>query len=224
METRQYRSGSYVRVQVVDQGQGMNQATLARIFEPFFTTKPAGSGTGLGLSIAHSIIVQAGGYITARSEVGQGTCFEILLPSLGTFQSCLGPSAWGDPPATVLLVEDEDKVRRLMHTYLERSGFQLLEARNAEEAALIAEVYPEPIHILVADVVMPGVSGPQLAERLQPLRPEMKVLFVSGYRHDAFDHEGIHKPGAEILSKPFPAPELVRRVRVLLGQQPVGVN
>ena len=162
----------------------------------------------------HSIVVQSGGYITATSQPGQGTSFEILLPSIGTFQGSLEERSAGDQPATILLVEDENKIRRLMHGYLEREGFQLLEASNAEEAEAIAAAYRGAINVLVADVVMPGRNGSELARRLAPLQPDMKVLFVSGYRHDALDQFA----GAELLLKPFPASELVRRVRKLMAQ------
>jgi DNA-binding response OmpR family regulator len=117
----------------------------------------------------------------------------------------------------VLLVEDEDSIRHLMHKYLEREGYQLLEARNAEEAADIAAVYQEPIDILVTDVVMPGMTGPELAERLALLRPDMKVLFVSGYRHDTMEHYGLLNRDLNLLPKPFPATELLRRVQALLS-------
>jgi PAS domain S-box-containing protein len=219
---RLHRPGPYVRLRVADSGGGMDKATLARIFEPFFTAKST-HGTGLGLSLAHSIVVQNGGYITATSEIGHGTSFEILLPCIGTFRGISEISgseraAGEDPTPTILLVEDEDGVRKLMHNYLEREGYQLLEARNAEEAELVAEVYREPIHVLVTDVVMPGMTGPQLAERLAELRPQMKVLFVSGYRHDAIGRAGSPGGDSNVLPKPFPAVELLRRVRGLLSQ------
>jgi two-component system, cell cycle sensor histidine kinase and response regulator CckA len=212
-QAREYRPGRYARLCVSDNGNGMDKATLARIFEPFFTTKPAGAGTGLGLSIVHSIIAQSGGHIKAASEPGKGTSFEILLPMIGSFQGGVdeAPSA-----ETILLVENEAKIRRLMHTYLEREGFQLLEASNGEEAELLANAYRHPIDILVTDVIMPGKKGPDLAQALAPRRPDMKVLFVSGYRHDTL--ERFVGPEAELLPKPFPASELVRRVRKLLGQ------
>jgi PAS domain S-box-containing protein len=215
-EGRQYRPGPYVRLRLTDSGEGMDQATLARIFEPFFTTKTAGRGSGLGLSIVHSIVVQSGGYITASSEKGNGTTFEILLPCIGTFlgigQVTDSHGAGGDAVPTILLVDDDDGVRKLAHSYLESEGFQLLEARNAEEAELIAEVYPEPIHVLVSDVQMPGMSGPRLAERLAALRPHMKVLFITGH------HSGRQGLEGNVLPKPFPASELLRRVRQLLVQ------
>jgi two-component system, cell cycle sensor histidine kinase and response regulator CckA len=213
---RQYRPGRYARLLVADKGKGMDKATLARIFEPFFTTKPAGEGTGLGLAMVHSIVVQNGGFVTATSEPGEGTAFEILLPSIGTFQGSLDELAAAGPPTTILLAEDETKIRRLMHSYLEREGFQLLEASSAEEAESIAIAYRQPIHVLVADMVMPGRSGAELARRLAARQPDMKVLFVSGYRHDAIDQ--CCGRDAELLLKPFPASELVRRVRKLVAQ------
>jgi CheY-like chemotaxis protein len=200
----------------------MDHATLARIFEPFFTTKKPGAGTGLGLSIVHSIIVQSEGYISADSKLGNGTSFEILLPCIGTSQGLgrLSEPATPDPTTpTVLLVDDDDSVRKLMHRYLEQQGFQLLEASNAEEAELIAETYREPIHVLVTDVVMPGRSGVELAQRLSQVRPEVKTLFVSGYHHNSFDADWAIKDNVEVLVKPFLAPDLVQRVKVLLGQE-----
>jgi PAS domain S-box-containing protein len=222
-QARLYRPGQFVRLRVCDTGEGMDKATLARIFEPFFSTKKAGFGTGLGLSIAHSIIVQSQGYIRAESEIGHGTSFEILLPCVGTFRRIRDVtgsegSDSEDPTPTVLLVEDEDAVRRLMHKFLEREGYQLLEARNAEEAEAIAEVYQGPIHVLVTDVLMPGMTGPELVARLLPLRPGMKTLFVSGYRHDVTEPHGLSRDDLNVLPKPFPAAELLRRVRMLLGQ------
>ena len=219
-EGRLYRPGTYARLRFVDSGEGMDRATLARIFEPFFTTKKVGLGSGLGLSIVHSIIVQNAGYITATSEKGTGTIVEILLPSIGSFRmirEVSGARAGGASVPTILLVDDEDSVRRLMHDYLESEGFQMLEARNPEEAELIAETYPEPIHVLVTDVVMPGMTGPQLAQRLAPIRPDMKVLFVSGYPGDMLGEYGLDR-AAIVLSKPFLAPEFLLRVRLLLSQ------
>lgn len=207
--------GPYVRLIVCDSGLGMDKATLERIFEPFFTTKKPGFGTGLGLSMVHSIIVQSGGFISARSEPGLRTAFEILLPRLAGFQTLRdlegrqSQAAGGEATPTVLLVEDEDNVRRVMHKHFENEGFQLLEATSGEEAEVIAERYGEPIHVLVTDVVMPGMSGPQLADRLSLLRPDLKVLFVSGYPHDSLE--------GSYLAKPFSAAQLLGRVRALLA-------
>ncbi len=216
-DVRRYRAGRYVRLRVADTGHGMDEATLARIFEPFFTTKggaakPNGAGTGLGLSMVHSIVTQSGGYISAASEVGRGTTFEILLPSIGTLQ----PACEAACPGTVLLVEDERQIRRLVHTHLDRDGFQVLEAGNAADAEAIAAAWRAPIDVLVTDIVMEGSSsGVELAQRLAPRHPAMKILLISGYRHGAIDRF----PGlsADLLSKPFPPSELVRRVRKLLG-------
>jgi hypothetical protein len=219
---RGYRPGRYVQIRVTDSGQGMDAATLARIFEPFFTTKRSGSGTGLGLAMVHAIILQSKGYITATSEIGKGTSFEILLPSAGMPHQA-GDSrettATSESPPTVLLVDDEDGVRRLMHGCLKREGYQLLQARDAEEAEAIAGACDGPIHVLVTDVVMPGMSGLQLAERLKPRRPEMKTLFVSGYGHDEFGPSGL--PQMDLLAKPFRGTELARRVRTLLQRPSV---
>jgi hypothetical protein len=215
--------GPYVRLLVSDCGEGMDKETLVRIFEPFFTTKKPGFGTGLGLSMVHSIVVQSGGFIAARSEPGLGTAFEILLPRLAAFRK-LGDVegrqnqvAGADATPTILLVEDEDRVRRTMHKYFEKEGYQLLEARDGEEAELIAERYGEPIHILVTDVVMPGMSGPQLADRLAALRPDLRVLFVSGYPHDSLEGGGLIDRRRNFLAKPFSASELLGRVRMLLS-------
>ena len=217
---RQYRPGAYVRIRVVDSGQGMDAATLARIFEPTFTTRKPGTGNGLGLSIVHSIVMQSEGHISAKSDVGKGTTFEILLPCFGALRKPgkLVEELESSPfTPTVLLVEDEDSVRRLMHNYLEREGYQLLEACDGEEAELIADTHEGPIHILVTDVVMPGMSGTRLAQRLKVRRPEMKVLFVSGYARDQYDADWALGEGAEHLIKPFLAPELLHRVRGLIG-------
>jgi hypothetical protein len=216
--------GPYVRLLVSDCGEGMDPDTLARIFEPFFTTKKPGFGTGLGLSMVHSIVVQSGGHIAARSEVGLGTAFEILLPRLAAFQRLrdIGgqqslAAAAADATPTVLMVEDEDSVRRAMHKLFEEEGYQLLEASDGEEAAIIAERYDEPIHVLVTDVAMPGMTGPQLADRLAALRPDLKVLFVSGCPHDFFEGDGLLNRQRNFLTKPFSATELLGRVRTLLG-------
>ena len=218
-----YHPGQYVRVRVSDTGSGMDRATLARIFEPFFTTKKAGFGSGLGLSMVHSIVVQTGGYIGAESEVGRGAAFEILLPCVGAFRRIseiagVEESSGEDPAPTVLLVEDDDSVRRMMHSFLEREGYQLLEAENAEEAEDLAELYEGSIHVLVSDVLMPGMTGPELAAKLMPLRPEMKTLFVSGYPHDTLERLGLSKGDLNLLPKPFPAAELLQRIQTLLAQ------
>jgi two-component system cell cycle sensor histidine kinase/response regulator CckA len=211
---RQYRPGTFVKLLVSDSGGGIDAAALARIFEPRFDAAKETLGNGLGLSVVHGIVVESGGYIVAHSAEGKGTSFEILWPCLGTFHGTGLPDA-----ASVLLVEDEDGVRRLMHRLLEREGYQLLSARNAEDAEGIAAVYQDDVDLLITDVVMPGITGPQLAERLRPRHPDMKVLFVSGYRHDALDQKGLVGAGVQILAKPFSSSPFLRQVRTLLKQR-----
>jgi CheY-like chemotaxis protein len=211
-----------VRLRVADSGAGMEAATLARIFEPFFTTKTPQAGNGLGLSVVHSVVVQSGGYISAESKPGKGTSFEILLPctgALGATGKLPEHSSARVPLATILLVDDEDSIRGLMRSYFEREGYQVLEARNAEEAESIADAHSDRIDILVTDMVMPGMSGMQLAERLRHGWPQMKTLFVSGYQPDRFEVDWAPDSG-DLLAKPFLAPELLRRVRALLSRAP----
>jgi two-component system cell cycle sensor histidine kinase/response regulator CckA len=208
--------GPYVRLMVSDCGECMDQETLSRIFEPFFTTKKPGFGTGLGLSMVHSIVVQSHGYINARSEAGLGTAFEILLPRFAAMQKVgegerrQSRAVGADAGPTVLLVDDQDNVRRAMHQVFESEGYRLLEAGDGEEAETIARKYSEPIHLLVTDVVLPGITGPQLADRLAALRPDIKVLYVSGYPHDFLSGEQVFLP------KPFSAAQLLGRARNLL--------
>jgi len=161
-------------------------------------------------------VTQCGGIITASSQPGAGSTFEILLPCIGTFVE--SPEATAP---TILLVEDEDSVRRLMHKFLERDGYQILEARSAEEAANLAETFTSGIDLLITDVVMPGMTGPELAGRLAAQRIELRSLFVSGYRHDTLEHQGLLDRRLNLLTKPFPASELLKRVRACLNQSPV---
>ena len=219
------RPGRYLRIRVTDSGQGMDHATLLRVFEPFFTTKQPGAGTGLGLAVVHAIITQNEGYIMAASEPGKGTSFEILLPRAEKSQTATDPpkaSAAGAGAPRVLVVDDEDGVRRLMHGCLKREGYEMLEARDAEEAERIARTCPGPIHVLVADVAMPGMSGPQLAARLRHLRPEMRTLFVTASGSDELERAGLSPE--DLLLKPFQVPELKSRVRGLVQRPPASVQ
>jgi PAS domain S-box-containing protein len=219
------RPGRYLRIRVTDSGQGMEHATLLRIFEPFFTTKQPGAGTGLGLAVVHAIITQSEGYIMAASEVGKGTSFEILLPRAEKPQVASEPpkaAGMGAGAPRVLVVDDEDGVRRLMHGCLKQEGYEMLEARDGEEAERIARACPAPIHLLVTDVAMPGMSGPQLAARLRPLRPEMKTLFVTGSDSDLLERASLSPE--ELLAKPFQVPELKSRVRRLVQRPPAHVR
>ncbi len=212
--------GRYVRLVVCDDGTGMTPETRARIFEPFFTTKERGRGTGLGLAIVFGIVERAGGIIQVTSAPGQGTSFTIHLPAAETLAGAPGPSSMAAPPVsgsgTILLVEDDTRVRAAARSILSRSGYAVIEAGNAGEALLICEQHPQSIDLLLTDVVMPRMSGPQLARRLSPLRPEMKVIYTSGYALEAEAIQGAIGPGDVFIAKPFTPLELTQRVRETL--------
>jgi signal transduction histidine kinase/ActR/RegA family two-component response regulator len=213
--------GDWVLLSVSDTGFGMDEATRARIFEPFFTTKEPGKGTGLGLSTVYGIVKQFGGFIWVESEPGQGTTFKIYLPQVAETGEPVGRTL--EPrqslgAETILLAEDEDPVRVLARRCLEGMGYRVLAASRADEALRMAERHGGPIHLLLADVVMPGGSGPELAARLAATRPEMRVLYMSGYTDDAIVHRGVIAPGIELLEKPFTPAILARKVRDVLDQ------
>ncbi len=211
--------GRYVMVAVSDSGMGMSPEVKARIFEPFFTTKEKGRGTGLGLSTVYGIVKQSGGYIWAYSEVGRGTTFKIYLPRVDAPAEPLSkPREDGSVAGTetILLAEDDPILRPLARALLEKLGYTVLEGEDAQSALAAARTHTGPIHLLVADVVMPGPSGRELARRLAELRPETKVLFVSGYTDDAIVHHGMLEPGLNFLQKPFTPAVLARKVREVL--------
>ncbi len=214
------RPGSYVMLAVSDNGHGMDKETQARIFEPFFTTKEKGKGTGLGLSTVYGIIKQTGGYILVRSEPGKGSTFRIYLPRVEDAaqpakQAAL-PTAQSSGSETVLLVEDEESVRQLVRETLEARGYKVLEADNGDTALQIAGRQTEPLHMLITDVVMPGMGGRELASNLRTSRPKTKILYLSGYTEDAVVHEGVLESGASFLQKPFTLQTLARKVREVL--------
>ncbi len=212
--------GPYVKVIVSDTGTGMDERTEARIFEPFFTTKEPGKGTGLGLSTVYGIIKQSEGYILVNSEVGLGTSFQIYLPRVDRGVEEHKRSAIVDEYSrgteTILLAEDEDAVRRIAREILETYGYHVLEAHNDGSALALCERYQKAIHLLLTDVVMPEISGRELAERLARLRPEMKVLYMSGYIDDRVVHHGALDEGTEFSHKPFTPEALARKVRAVL--------
>ncbi len=219
-EHLQVRPGPYVVLRVTDTGVGMDPETQTHIFEPFFTTKPVEKGTGLGLSTVHGIITQSGGHIGVYSELGMGTSFKIYLPRIDTKAVQSDANTTHPEPTggseTVLLVEDDDMVRSLVQQVLESHGYQVLETRNGEEAQKIANEFGRRIHLLVTDVVLPGLGGKLVAERLTKLRPTMKVLFLSGYGENAIVRHGMLQPGSAFLEKPFVPSVLVRIVREVL--------
>ena len=212
--------GPYVMLAVSDTGCGMDVETQAHVFEPFFTTKQPGKGTGLGLSTVYGIVKQSGGYIWASSELGQGATFKIYLPRVQDTGETVEPSVAtaerGSGIETVLLVEDEPAVRRLIADMLRPLGYRVLEARHGIEAQMIDREHKGPIHLLITDVVMPQISGRKVAELLTSSRPNLKVLFVSGYTDDAVVHHGLLEPGINFLQKPFAADTLARKVREVL--------
>jgi PAS domain S-box-containing protein len=214
--------GRYVLLAITDNGVGMDRQTLQRIFDPFFTTKEQGRGTGLGLSTTYGIVKQNGGFISVYSEPGKGTAFRIYLPAIG---SEVAAEKEAEPVVTVaggsetiLLVEDQEEVRTLAAKVLTRYGYRVLEGSDGEDALLQAKLHPEPIHLLLTDVVMPGMTGRELAERLKQLRPEIKVVYMSGYSGNAIKHQGLLAPGVDYIPKPFTALSLAGKVREVLAR------
>jgi two-component system cell cycle sensor histidine kinase/response regulator CckA len=215
------KNGPYVMISVSDSGHGMDRETQARIFEPFFTTKEQGKGTGLGLSTVYGIIKQSGGYVFVQSEPGTGTAFTIYLPRVEGTSDLRGETPASQSTAggseTVLLVEDEDSVRQLVRETLQSRGYRVLEASNGNAALSLAASHSEQIHLVITDVVMPGLSGHELIQKLIPTRPTMKVLYLSGYAQDAFPASLAAEGQKAFLQKPFTLQSLAVKVREVLG-------
>jgi CheY-like chemotaxis protein len=217
--------GSYVMLAVSDTGAGMDPETMSHIFEPFFTTKEQGKGTGLGLSTIYGIVKQSGGHTWVYSEIGRGTTFKVYLPRVEESVEIFEP----DPVRlkqhqaveTILLVEDEERVRELVRTLLQEEGYTVLVAQNGDEALRLCQQYDGPAHLLVTDMVMPGgMNGRQLAERLTSLYPKLKVLYMSGYTGEAIVRQGVLEHNLAFLQKPFSLVGLIRKVREVLASPP----
>jgi signal transduction histidine kinase len=218
------QTGPYVLLAVSDTGCGMDAETRARAFEPFFTTKPPGHGTGLGLSTVYGIVKQSGGYIWVDSEPGLGTRVRIYLPRVDLPVESLEtrrpvPVSVPRGTETLLLVEDEEGVRDLIREWMSAHGYTVLAAANGLEALDLAQAYAGRIHLLIADVVMPHMGGPALASRLLSLRPDMKVVYVSGYADEAIGDPELLRDGAAFLQKPFTLDSLLRQVREILDSE-----
>src|SRR5579862_7841142 len=210
----------YVLISVTDTGCGMDAATKLRIFEPFFTTKEQGKGTGLGLATVYGVVKQSGGYIWVESEPGKGARFEVFLPRVsGEKEALLAPESTGERTrrkATVLIAEDEEEVRELASQFLASAGYEVFSAKDGIEALAIAEGLRKPIHVLICDVVMPRMRGPELAQHLKLSRNKLKIVYMSGYLeynrgNSEFLEEGF------FLQKPFSRDALVRKVDEVLG-------
>lgn len=224
-ENRDAKLGPHVMIAVSDTGQGMDAETRSRIFEPFFTTKEYGKGTGLGLSTVYGIVHQSGGHINVYSEPGRGTTFKVYFPRVDVAAKSLAAGSMAPRirprgSETVLVVEDEAALRPLIRAALESDGYDVHDAATAEAALSLAGGLSGPIDLLLTDIVMPGLSGPDVASRLAAARPEVRVLFMSGYSGNVVGHRNILPPGAELLGKPFTLQGLLEKVREVLDSAP----
>jgi PAS domain S-box-containing protein len=217
--------GPYVMLTVSDTGTGMDAATKARIFEPFFTTKAQGRGTGLGLATVYGVVKQSGGYVWVYSELGHGTTFKVYLPMVQAPVEKTAPekTVQGHEPGTetILFVEDEQSVRELVSEYLAARGYQVLETADGQQALEIAAAHAGKIQLLITDVVMPRLSGRELAARLTAARPDLKVLYISGYTDDSVFRHGVLQGGMDFLQKPFNLKALAAKIREVLERVPV---
>ena len=212
--------GDYILITISDTGMGMDADTQAHIFEPFFTTKARGKGTGLGLATVYGVVKQSGGYIWVYSEPGLGATFKLYLPRvLDEAQASRQPDTLTSlrRSATVLVVEDEVSLRKFTCTLLQESGYTVLEAGDGEEALVLAGEYKQSIHLLLTDMIMPGMNGPAVAEKLASLHPEAMVLFMSGYT--GFVSRGLIDPHAVLVAKPFTREELLRKIQQVLASR-----
>jgi CheY-like chemotaxis protein len=221
------KAGEYVMLAISDTGSGMDAETQSHIFEPFFSTKGT-KGTGLGLSTVYGIVKQSGGYIWVHSEPGHGTTFKVYLPRIvesGELAAVRLPATplqkRTQPVETVLIVEDETNLRRMACHYLETQGYKILEAADGAAAVQICVAHNGPIHLLLTDVIMPGMNGHEVAKRVVSLRPNTKVLYMSGYAENAIGHNGTLDEGINLLQKPFTLQALKEKVREVLDVEKV---
>jgi PAS domain S-box-containing protein len=216
------KPGPYVMFSVSDTGVGMTPEVREQIFEPFFTTKEKGKGTGLGLSTTYGIVKQSEGNIWVYSEQGKGTTFKIYLPRVNEPLEDIRKEVLKEElprgNETILIVEDEEEVRKLTAKILEMQGYRILETSNGDDALLACERRKGPIHLMLADIVMPGMSGSELAKLLEPLYPEIKILYMSGYTDNAIVRHGVLEKGVNYIQKPFTMEALARKVRVVLDK------
>jgi len=212
--------GSYVLLAVSDDGMGMSSETISHLFEPFYTTKEQGKGTGLGLATVYGIVTQSGGHIWVYSEPGEGTTFKIYLPRVeGEVEEVLPARQEAIPvegSETILLVEDDDLVRNMICETLKQNGYTMLNAASGDEALNLCGDHEGVIDLLVTDVVMPGMNGRELAERLSTAYPRLKTLFISGYTDHGIVHNGILDPETDFLQKPFKLDALARKIRQIM--------
>jgi CheY-like chemotaxis protein len=214
--------GPHVMLAVVDTGHGMDRATQARIFEPFFTTKEVGRGTGLGLSTVFGVVRQSGGHVYVYSEPGKGAAFKVYFPRATGDEPVLHSHRTGAPRAsseTVLVLEDEAQVRRVVVAMLQRGGYRVIEATRAEEALELAKDPGRIIDLLLTDIVMPVMSGPEVVKRMRELRPELKAICMSGYTDETVVHHGILESGIAFLQKPVTPDSLRLKVRSGLDEE-----
>jgi two-component system cell cycle sensor histidine kinase/response regulator CckA len=215
--------GDYVRIEVSDTGTGMSKEIQSKIFDPFFTTKPVGQGTGLGLATVYGIVKQTGGFITVDSEVGKGTSFNIYLPRLRVEASAApvdivhAPTRDVTGQDTILLVEDEEAVRSFAARALRMRGYNVLEAGGGEEALEIVKSEAHTIHLIITDVVMPSMDGPTMVRHVKQLKPELRVIFMSGYAEEAFRRNDQSSEDIHFLPKPFGLKQLAAKVKEVLS-------
>jgi CheY-like chemotaxis protein len=219
------KPGNYAVLSVRDTGVGMDQATKARIFEPFFTTKEPGKGTGLGLSTVYGIVKQSKGYLLVDSEPGKGAGFTMFFPIVsGSVAKIPAPAPIRRPPRgseTILMVEDEGSLRAIVSDTLRASGYRVLEADDGLRAIELSDDTAERIDLLLTDVILPGLSGRSVAERLRATRPRMKVIYMSGYTDDFIAEHGVVSPHTVLLEKPFAIALLLLKVRETLDGEPL---